>query len=613
MPAGDFIQNTIHKLEAGAGARYLRFTLLGLLVLGLAVFYNGCVYRNFSSPEAMDAAQLARNISEGKGYTTQLVRPLSIYLEQSHNQSAAVSLNSTNQPDPARLKTAHPDLANAPVYPVVLAGLMKVLPFNFEVELKKSFWSSNGSFQRYQPDFLITIFNELLLITVAILTFFIARKLFDDVVAWIAAALVIGCELLWRFSASGLGTMLLMVIFLGVIWCLLKFEERMRETPVPSGSVLKFTILSGVLAGLGGLTLYSFGWIIFPVVAFLVLFGASRRWLYGGTALVAFLIVMLPWVIRNFAVSGTPFGTAGYAIVEGSFLFPRFQLERSLQPDFANVLWTKPYLVKLTTNARNILQNDLPKLGGNWVSMFFLVGLLLGFRGFAVRRMRYFLLMCLGLFIVVQALGRTQLSEQSPEVNSENLLILLTPFVFIYGVGLFVMLLDQVKFPLAQLRYAAMAVFVGICSLPLIFTLLPPRNSPVAYPPYFPPEIQKISNWMKPDELMMSDIPWAVAWYGDRQCVWLTLNAQSDFYAVSDYIKPVQALYLTPETMDGRFLTDWIRARELSWGSFIVQSVVQNQIPPKFPLHNAPTGFLPERLFLTDWERWKMTGVGGTQ
>jgi hypothetical protein len=105
---------------------------------------------------------------------------------------------------------------------------------------------------------------------------------------------------------------------------------------------------------------------------------------------------------------------------------------------------------------------------------------------------------------------------------------------------------------------------------------------------------------------MMSDVPWAVAWYGQRQCVWLTLNAQDDFNAISYWMKPVQAVYLTPETMDGRFLTDWVRANEFSWGSFIVQCVGQSQIPPGFPLRIAPRGFLPEQLFLTDRERWNL-------
>ena len=137
------------------------------------------------------------------------------------------------------------------------------------------------------------------------------------------------------------------------------------------------------------------------------------------------------------------------------------------------------------------------------------------------------------------------------------------------------------------------------------FHLVAPKASPVVYPPYYPPDIQQTGGWMKENELMMSDVPWAVAWYGQHQCVWLTLNAQDDFFAINDYLKPVQALYLTPGTMDGKFVSDLVRSGEHSWGNFIALGVLQNQIPPGFPLRNAPTGFLPDRLFLTDRERWK--------
>jgi hypothetical protein len=268
-------------------------------------------------------------------------------------------------------------------------------------------------------------------------------------------------------------------------------------------------------------------------------------------------------------------------------------------------LWFKVYVQKLLANGRDILVDGLPRLGGSWASLLFLAGLLLGFRGMAVRRMRYFLLMCLGLFIVVQALGRTQLSDESPEVNSENLLVLLVPLVFSYGVSFFLTFMGQMRLPASQLRYAVMAGFAALSCLPMIFTFLSPKVLPVVYPPYYPPEIQQVAGWMKEDELMMSDVPWAVAWYGRHQCVWLTLNAQDDFFAINDNLKTVQALYLTPKTMDGKFVTDMLHSGEHSWGSFITLGVLQNQIPTGFPLRNAPTGFLPDRLFLTDRERWK--------
>ena len=85
MPLSELIQRLIHILEAGAGSRYLRAFVLGLAVVGLALVYDLRAYRNFGTQEAMDSAQLARNIADGKGYTTLFIRPFSLYLVQRHN------------------------------------------------------------------------------------------------------------------------------------------------------------------------------------------------------------------------------------------------------------------------------------------------------------------------------------------------------------------------------------------------------------------------------------------------------------------------------------------------------------------------------------------------
>jgi hypothetical protein len=603
MPLSQLIQMLIHKLEVGAGSRYLRVVALVLGVIALAFLYDIRAYRNLAAPEAMDAAQLARNISEGRGYTTLLLRPFSLYLVQNHNQPQSPFALTNATPDFAQIKTAHPDLANPPVYPLLLAGLMKVLPFQYAVNLKTPFWANDGKL-RYQPDFFLALFNELLLLVVVVLTFFLAKNLFDSNVAWLSAILVLGCELLWRFSTSGLSTMLLLVVFLGLTLFLLEIERGARESQPRAGWLLGLAVVVGILTGIGGLTRYAFGWTIIPVVLFLLLFSGPKRLLHMIAALVAFALVLTPWIIRNEAVSGTAFGTAGYAVVEGTYAFPRFQLERSIHPELTLAMRTAPYVQKLFGNMRGILTGDLLKSGATWAGVLFFAGLFLGFRSTGARRVRYFLLMCLGVFIVAQSLGRTQLSELSPEINSENLLVLLVPMVFVFGASFFFTLLDQMVLPLKQLRYAVIAGFVALCCLPMIFTLTS-KVSPLVYPPYYPPEIQQIANWMKPDELMMSDVPWAVAWYGDRQCVWNTLDAQTDFFAINDYLKPVQALYFTPLMMDGKFVSDWVQTRDSSWGSFIVDATIKNNFPPGFPLHYAPTGFLPDRLFLTDRERWR--------
>ncbi len=615
------IQTFIHKIEEAGGMRYLRSLLALVAVVLVVVVYNLYDFKNFSTQEAMDAAQLGRNLARGRGYTTLFVRPFSMYLLQRVNQQNPGAPTPGQQPDFARIKSAHPDIANPPVYPVVLAGLMKALPFRYDVNITKPFWSipdmrsaqtSGRKFWRHEPDFLIAVFNELLLLAVIVAAFFWARRLFDPAVAWTSAVLLFGTELLWRFSISGLSTLLLLFIFMSLVWCLTLWEAEARESKRGDQVLLVLAAAAGLLVGIGGLTRYAFAWMIIPTLIFVIGLAKSRRGLFGLITLVAFVAVMAPWIARNYNLSGTPFGTATYAVLQDTGNFTGNRLERSLSPDLQ--FFIPALQAKLLANSRAILQSPFSSLGGGWIAGFFLVGLLVGFRNPAIRRMRYFLVSSLALLIVVQALGRTQLSDDSPEINSENLLPVLLPLVVIYGVSLFFLLLDQINFPIPELRPVAVGAFGFLACLPMIFALWPPGTSPVAYPPYHPLVIQQTAAWIKEDEWIMSDIPWAVAWYGDRQSVWLTLNATADpknsnsqenFYTIDYFHKPINALYLTPKTLDERFVSGWIRAGEYSWGDFIVNTVLKNQVPPDFPLRQMPSGYLPEQLFLSDWKRWQ--------
>ena len=436
MKISEQIQHVIHAVEVGRYSRWLQLLPLAVAVVALAVIYDLSAYRGFSAPEAMDSAQVARNLAEGKGYTTDFIRPFSVFLIQKHNHEIhAGEIQMTNSVDFAELDGGHPDLANAPVYPTVLAGLMKLWSPDWKVQLRAPFWSEGGRFMRYQPEFHVAIFNQLLLLVAVALTFLLTLKLFDAPAAWLTALMTLGADLLWKFSVSGQSTLLLLLIFLGLAWCLVKAEELGRAENPQVRKLFILAITAGVLVGVGMLTRYAFGWVIVPVVIFLTLFGGVRRPGLAVAAFLAFGLAVLPWIIRNFAVSGTLFGTAGYAVVEGTFAFPGSRLMQSVNPDLSTAFWVRPYLAKLLINVRNILQSDLLRIGGSWVAVLFFAGLLLGLRNIAARRMRYFTMMCLGVFIVVQAMGRTQLTTISSDLSSENLLVLLTPFVVIFGIA----------------------------------------------------------------------------------------------------------------------------------------------------------------------------------
>src|SRR6266571_6888367 len=373
------IQEWIYKLEVGEGTRLIRLLLAMLALLALVALYDLREYKNFSTAEAMDSAQLARNIADGKGFTTLFIRPLSIHLVEQRQIEVAQRTN-----DFALLKSGHPDLANPPVYPTLLAGLMKVLPFEWDINLKAGTPSL-----RYQPEVLIALFNQALLVVAIVLVFLLARRLFDDYVAWISALVLAGTDLFWRFSVSGLSTLLLVVIFLGLFWCLVLMEQAAREGPRGGRWWVMMAGLTGVIVGLGALTRYSFGWLILPVLGFWVSYFGQRRSMLCLVGFVAFAAVVTPWLARNYTVSGTLFGTAGYAIVQNTLSGDR--LERSLVPHLGDSL-VHDCVQKLLLNVGGMLQNELPKLGGSVTTVFFLVGLMVPFVNAGLNRMRIFML-----------------------------------------------------------------------------------------------------------------------------------------------------------------------------------------------------------------------------
>jgi hypothetical protein len=580
-------------MEVGAGAVILQMTsvLLGFVVLALIFDLNG--YQGFSNQEAMESAHLARQLAGGKGYTTDSIRPLNLFLLRRADPNHA----------PQVLRNPVPDLSNPPGFPFLLAGLMKVLPFHFAADRNQPWF--------YQPELLIAAFNELLFFGAVLLLFQVARRLFDSSVAWLSAVIFAGTELFWRFSVSGLSTIWLLVIFLALVWSLLELEERERRPAPPGlGGSLALAAAAGALAGLGGLSRYSFAWMIVPVLLFLSLFFTRARGRLCLWAAVAFLTVMTPWTARNFSLSQTCFGTAGYAVFQGTPPLPDDHLERSLNPNAAvGSVTPRDVVNKFFANEREIVVNDLPRLGGSWVSAFFLCGLLLPFRSPALRRFRFFLIWSLLLLAAVQALGRTHLSADSPEINSENLLVLLAPLVTIFGTGVFFTLLDQIALPDPKARRGVVGLFAAVMCGPLLLTLAgppgasaPSRNSPF--------HVQKTAAMLNPDELMMSDIPWAVAWYGQRPCVWLTLDDAETFDQLNK-IKPVQAIYLTQQTSDRRFLSQML-ANQHTWEYFMLNTLpdwAHGEVPTgfgsRFGLTNAPLDYAPSQMFISDRNRWQ--------
>jgi hypothetical protein len=396
MPA---LQDVIHKIEVGEWTRHVKVGVALLGFIALAAVYNIWHFKDFSTPEAMDTAQLARNISRGKGFTTQFIRPLSLHLIQKH-------LAENGKGNRAQLlKTDHPDLANAPVYPLILAGLMKVAPVSYDI-------SKANRFVRFEPEVLIAALNQVLFFMAVLLVFRLGQRLFDPTVAWVSSIMFAATDLYWKFSVSGLSTMLLVVLFLLLAWCLVALEESQREGVRSPAWFIAMAVLTGLLVGVGALTRYSFVCLLLPVVAYFLLFFGQRRAVLSVSAALACAALVTPWLVRNYNLSGMPLGTTTFAIYQETNPNPEFRgtkLERYYNGDFEVALskiGVDQFLRKLVVNTAEIMRHDLLSLGGNWVAAFFLIGVLVPFLNPGLNRLRGFLLLCLVAMIMTQALGK---------------------------------------------------------------------------------------------------------------------------------------------------------------------------------------------------------------
>lgn len=583
------LQEFIHKLELGEGVKWVKWTAVTLIFVSLAMVYDLMLFRNQVTEEAMDNAQLARNIAQGKGYTTSYIRPFSIHVIQQHRPDRKALVNE-----------GHPDLANAPLYPALLAGYMKAMPFRYNIgDLDK--------FHGYSPDLFIAVFNQVWFALSIFLVYRIAKKLFSIGVAWFAIGIFSCTELFWRQTIWGGANLLLLTCVLAVIYCLVRLDEGISEGTHSARWIAGWAALTGLALGLAALTRYSAICLLIPVGIFVLrYFGEKRKTVFWVLSF-CFAVVLTPWLARNYQVSGNFFGIAGYAVYEDTVKFPETSFQRQIKPDAVKFgqFSIEDVLRKLIVNLRQMLQNDLPKIGGSWFIAFFAVGLIVASQKPAQGRVKILVLMIIVTLLIAQALGRTHLMQSQPEMSSENLLLLAAPLIFIFGAGLCVQLIDLVPVGFPEMRILINMGIWAFFSLPLLIAALPPRPSPICYPPYYPYIFQHISGVMRDNDLIMSDLPWAMAWYGQRNSILLTISMQ-DFITINDDVKTINALYLTEVTTDARFLSTLIKGDDQVWCQLLLGITVQKTVNKNFPLKYVWTDIImPSQLFVADWERWK--------
>jgi hypothetical protein len=191
--------------------------------------------------------------------------------------------------------------------------------------------------------------------------------------------------------------------------------------------------------------------------------------------------------------------------------------------------------------------------------------------------------------------------------RANDLHILFMPLMTFYGLALVLVMWTRLDINIKLIRQAFIFLLFLVSSLPFLNEFLhligPPSPPPVSWPPYVPPWIAVLGKWTRQDEIITSDMPWAVAWYADRESLWLpmTLHEWSDLNDYNQLKGRIVGIYLTPVTGNRSFISEIMKGEYKEWAPFITRNVNLKDFPLK-----AVTG-LPiegECVYYSDRDRW---------
>lgn len=619
------VQTTVHNLEEGIWRKWILIAVLAATVsANLMLVFWGFPVAAFSGlwhPRAMEQAEIARELARGHGFTTRVIRP-----------AAIVQLESLPNGFPIERT---PDIFHAPLWPIALA------PF---VWLARDTWEMTPKDVTYVSDKVVAGVSVFFFLLSVVTHYFIGKRLFDRRIAWCGVGLMLLCDRLWQFSLSGLPQMLMLFLFSCALYALLRaveaqcaaekaaedllsgsepdpvsevstFEREAAEeaefihSTAPSriawlNTPIVWIAVASIFFGLLALTHAISIWVFLGALVFCVCY-FPKRLAVAAIMLAIVALAYTPWIIRNCRVGGLQNfgGLAPYTILSGLRGNSEDGIMRSMEPPLKDVGISELPL-KTLNNANAQIDSLYTNLGSVLVAPVFFLTLLHAFRRREIATFRWcILLMWLGGLLGSSLFG---LDEQVLHANDLNVLFI--GAMSWYGLAFVLNVWSRLEISGIRILRIAFFVLLFVLSGRTFICSIPRLISPGDYfhwPPYIPPYIAVMRGWTNEREVIMSDMPWAVAWYADRESLWLPKKI-SEFTDLNDYRRlkaPIAGMYLTPYSGDKEFLDQIANGEYKDWAAFITRSAANSL--KNFPFRAVTS--LPRNLECVvyfDRDRW---------
>ena len=592
------IQHIVHMLEQGGWVRRVKVILL-LSAIGFVTylwfFKEGNGFKGLPHEKAIEQAQIARELARGHGFSTKVIRPAALW--QFEHELGAFPLERT------------PDTFYAPLNPTIYALVFKCMDLT-NAGMK---WLADKAefFDRYTYEEVMTTkqlvfaydrmiaFTQLIFFLLAVLVnYFTAKRLFDERLAVFSTGLLLLCERFWDYAMSGLPQMLMLLLFSLAAHAMVRAIEAQVAGGKPLRWLLGVAALFGLLALTHGLTIWLFGGVLFFSIFYFRPRGRAAAIMLG-----VFLLFYGPWLIRNERVCGSAVGLGWYSglyQIRGT----ETQIMRSMEVPLTGI---SPTVFRAKVQNQILFQMDNLFLffGKSMLVPVFFVTLLHLFKRRETSVFRWFILSMWVFGVFGMAVFGM---PDSTTTKANDLHILFVPFMMFYGLALVLVMWTRLDINLRLIRQAFIGLLFFLSSLPFLnqFLLLigPPSPMPVSWPPYVPPYISILAKWTREDEIITSDMPWAVAWYADRESLWLPMSVR-DWLDLNDYNQlkgRIVGLHLTPVTGNREFISEIMKGEFKDWAPFIMRNVNTREFPLK-----AVTGlpFDGECVYYSDRKRWE--------
>lgn len=561
------IQNLVYNVDVGIGLRLTKAGLYFLFIFITMLLYTATQFHGLKDADAMETAQLGRNLLLNKAYVTQCIRPCTIW-----------GLT-TKSPGHSAYMNAHPEILHPPLWPAMLAAAFRITGTPFTSE-------KPGTFPAEQ--WAVIPVCHLFTLLAGLMLYLLARRLFDARVALLATTVFFLSDTVWADSISGTSLPLVTFLAVSAFYFALGAALRREEEGGPARRWMIPLALSALFCILAFYTRYAAA-VLAPALA--VFIGVSFRkkgWTWALVFLAVFALGIAPWLVRNKIVSGGILGMAPYAALNQTGTFEGNTFERMLRPTVTFGKTTSDLQAKFVTNLQQYYSVGFRTIGDGLFISLFLAAFFYRFVRDAAHHLRWSLALALVLLLLVAAVFGEE---------TARLLHLFWPFVIVYGLAFFFILLDRLQLTLRIFNLATTTAFVALAALPLVLTMMPPRVG-VPYPPYYPPFPIHVCSMLNADEMICTDMPWATAWYGNRSSLLVPVTID-EFYEVNDYVKRVSGLYFTTITRNKPYVGGLLTGPDKTWFP-----ILEGRIPPDFPLTQGFPINNMDQLFLTDRVRW---------